>query len=64
MILKLSQKMNRNGWCRQLEIDFDNKTIKKGSFLFMSADIKGLTATQFEQVINYFKSMNFLIMEA
>ncbi len=64
MILKLSQKINNCGWRKQIVIDFDNKTIKKGSFLFHSGDIDNLTATQYKQTIEYFKNNDFEIMEA
>ena len=59
MIIKLSQKTNANGWRRQAIIDTDAQTIIKGSFLFHYGDIEKLTATQYKQFINYFKSQGF-----
>lgn len=63
MILKLSQKINNCGWCKQITIDFNNKTIKTGAFQFHSADIKDLTAKQYKQVIDYFKNNDFKLLE-
>jgi hypothetical protein len=63
MILKISQKVNNNGWCKQIIIDFENKTITKGTFLYHSGDITKLTATQYKQVIQYFKNQGFEELE-
>ena len=63
MILKLSQKTNVNGWRKQIIIDFDNKTIKAGAFLFHSGDVDGLTATQYKQTITYFLNNDFTMLE-
>lgn len=63
MILKISQKMNAGGWCRQAIIDLDNKTIKTGTFLFHSGDVTKLTATQYAQFLTFCKSNNFLFVE-
>ena len=63
MILKVSQKINNCGWRKQLIIDFENKIIKKGSFLFHSGDLDNLTATQYKQMIDYFKNNDFKIEE-
>lgn len=59
MILKVSQKINNCGWCKQITINFNNKTIKTGAFQFHNADIKDLTATQYKQIIEYFKNEGF-----
>lgn len=59
MILKISQKINNCGWCKQIIIDFDNKTIKTGSYLFHSADINKISATQYKQTIDYFINNGF-----
>lgn len=59
MIMKLSQVTNVNGWRKQIIIDFDNKTIKTGTFLFHSGDVEKLTATQYKQVITYFLNNGF-----
>jgi len=64
MILKVSQKINNCGWRKQLIIDFDNKTVKKGAFLFHSGDLDNLSATQYKQLIDYCKYNDFKIMEA
>lgn len=63
MILKISQKTNANGWRKQLVIDFENKTIKTGAFLFHSGDVEKLTATQYKQFIDYCKYNNFEFLE-
>ena len=55
MILKISQKVNVNGWRKQAIIDLDKKTIETGSFLFHSGDVEKLTATQYKEMIAYFK---------
>ena len=54
MILKISQKINNCGWCKQITIDFDAKTIKTGAFQFHSADISELSAKQYKQIIEFF----------
>jgi len=64
MTLKVSQKINNCGWRKQLIIDFDNKTVKKGAFLFHSGDLDNLSATQYKQLIDYCKYNDFKIMEA
>ena len=63
MILRVSQKINNCGWCKQITIDFNNKTIKTGAFQFHSADIKDLTAKQYNQIIEFFKFEGFTLME-
>lgn len=63
MILKVSQKINNCGWCKQITIDFDNKTVKTGAFQFHSADIKELSAKQYKDIIQYFKDNNFDVLE-
>lgn len=63
MILKMSQKMNCYGWCKQLTIDFEKKTVKTGAFQFHSRDVDGLTATQLKQFIEFFKNNDFEILE-
>lgn len=63
MILKLSEKTNSNGWRRQIIIDFENKTITTGSFLFLTGDVDKLTRTQYLQVIDYFLNNDFTIVE-
>jgi hypothetical protein len=63
MILKLSEKTNTNGWRRQIVIDFENKTIKTGAFLFHGGDVEKLTHAQYLQTIEYFKNNNFEILE-
>ena len=60
MILKISQKVNVNGWRKQAIIDLDKKTIKTGSFLFHSGDVEKLTATQYKEMIVYFKNNGFV----
>jgi hypothetical protein len=62
-MLKLSEKTNINGWRRQAIIDFENKTIKTGAFLFHSGDVEKLTATQYKQLIDYCKYNNFEFLE-
>lgn len=65
MILKVSQKINNCGWRKQLIIDFENKTVKKGAFLFsFGGDLDNLTAAQYNQLIEYCKYNDFKIMEA
>ena len=59
MILRISEKVNVNGWRRQITVDFDNKTIKIGAFQFHGGDLEGLTHKQYLQVIEYFKSQGF-----
>lgn len=59
MILRISEKVNVNGWRRQILVDFDNKTIKTGPFQFHGGDIDGLTHKQYLQTIEYFKSQGF-----
>ena len=61
MIMKLSQVTNVNGWGKQIIIDFENKTIKTGAFLFHSGDVEKLTATQYKQVIKYFIDNGFIM---
>ena len=63
MILKISQKINVNGWRKQAIIDFDNKTIEKSAFLFHSGDIDNLSTKQYKQVIDYFINNGFKIKE-
>ena len=63
MIMELSQAMNVNGWRRQIIIDFDNKTIKTGAFLFHHGDVEKLTATQYKQFIKYFIDNGFKHVE-
>ena len=63
MILKASQKVNNCGWRKQIIIDFENKTVKTGAFLFHSGDVDGLTATQYKQLLEYCKYNNFEIKE-
>jgi hypothetical protein len=63
MILKLSEKVNNCGWRRQIIIDFENKTIKAGAFLFHSGDVDKLTHAQYLQVIDYFKNNDFKVLE-
>lgn len=60
MILKISQKVNVNGWRKQAIIDLDKKTIETGSFLFRSGDVEKLTATQYKEMIIYFKNNGFV----
>lgn len=60
MILRISQKVNVNGWRKQAIIDLDKKTIKTGSFLFHSGDVEKLTATQYKEMIVYFKNNGFV----
>ena len=60
MILKISQKVNVNGWRKQVIIDLDKKTIETGSFLFHSGDVEKLTATQYNEMIAYFKNNGFV----
>lgn len=59
MIIKASQKVNANGWRRQLIIDIENKTITTGAFLFHSGDVDDLTTKQYKQLINYFIDQGF-----
>jgi hypothetical protein len=63
MILKVSQKVNNCGWRKQLIIDFENKTITAGAFLFHSGDVEKLTATQYKQLVNYCKYNDFKFLE-
>ena len=63
MIFKLSEKTNNCGWRRQIIIDFENKTIKTGAFLFHSGDVDKLTHTQYIQVIDCFKNNDFKVLE-
>ena len=60
MILRISQKTNVNGWRKQAIIDLEQKTIKKGSFLFHCGDVEKLTATQYNEMITYFKNQGFM----
>lgn len=59
MILRISEKTNVNGWRRQIIIDFENRTIKTGAFLFHSGDIDGITHKQYKQTITYFINQGF-----
>jgi hypothetical protein len=63
MILKISQKTNTSGWRKQLIIDFENKTVKTGAFLFHSGDVEKVTATQYKQFIDYCKYNDFIFLE-
>jgi hypothetical protein len=63
MILKVSQKVNSCGWRRQLIIDFEKKTAKKGAFLFHSGDVDDLSAKQYKQYLDFLKYNDFEIME-
>lgn len=63
MILKLSQKINNCGWRKQIIVDFKNKTITAGAFLFHSGDIDNLSAMQYKQAIKYFINNGFEKME-
>lgn len=63
MILKLSEKANTNGWRRQIIIDFENKTAKKGAFLFHCGDVDKLTHAQYLQTLEYLKNNDFKILE-
>ena len=63
MILKVSQKINSCGWRKQLIINFEEKTITKGAFLFHSGDIDNVSATQYKQFIEHFKNNGFSVME-
>ena len=63
MIMRISQQVNNSGWCRQVVIDFENKTIKTGAFLFHCGDVTKLTATQYKQLLTFCKNNNFLFME-
>ena len=59
MILKVSEKTNINGWRKQIIIDFDNKTITTGAFLFHGGDIDNLSNKQYKQTIEYFINQGF-----
>ena len=59
MIIKASQKVNSNGWRRQLIIDIDNKTITTGAFLVHSGDVDNLTTKQYKQLIDFFIYQGF-----
>ena len=63
MILRISEKINKNGWCRQITVDFDNKIIKTGSFQFRCSDVSGITHKQYLQVIDYFVKQGFKELE-
>lgn len=63
MILKVSQKINSCGWRKQIIVDFENKTAKKGAFLFHSGDVDNLSAAQYKQILEYCKYNDFVIME-
>lgn len=63
MILKLSQKINNCGWRKQIIVDFKNKTITTGAFLFHCGDIDDLNAKQYKQTIEYFTNQGFEKME-
>lgn len=60
MLLKLSEKTNKNGWRRQIVVDFENKTFKAEAFQFLTGDIEGLTHKQYLHAIEYFKNNNFI----
>lgn len=59
MILKISQKVNVNGWRKQAIIDLEKKTIETGAFLFHCGDVEKLTATQYKEMLEYFKNNGF-----
>ena len=63
MIFKVSQKVNNCGWRKQLIIDFENKTITAGAFLFHSGDLEGISAKQYKQLIDYCKYNDFIFLE-
>lgn len=63
MILRVSQKVNNCGWRKQIIIDFEKKTAKRGGFLFHSGDIDDLSAKQYKQYIEYLEKNNFEILE-
>ena len=63
MILKVSQKINSYGWRKQIIIDFENKTAKKGAFLFHCGDVDNLSAAQYKQILEYCKYNDFVILE-
>lgn len=59
MVLRISEKVNVNGWRRQITVDFDAKSIKVGPFQFHGGDINGLTHKQYLEIIGYFKAQGF-----
>jgi Holliday junction resolvasome RuvABC DNA-binding subunit len=64
MILRIAEKTNVNGWRRQLVIDLENKTIKKGAFQFSTTgDINQLTHKQYLQFIEAFENLGFTATE-
>jgi hypothetical protein len=63
MILRIAEKTNVNGWRRQLVIDLENKTIKKGAFQFHTGDVDGLTHKQYLQFIEAFENSGFTVTE-
>ena len=63
MILRISEKINNYGWRKQIIIDFDNKTITTGAFLFHCGDIDNLNTKQYKQTIEYFINQGFKKME-
>lgn len=58
-MLHIQTKPNTNGNKKQAIIDIENKTIKTGSYLFISYDVTGLTRTQFDDLVNYFYLIGF-----
>lgn len=59
MVLKLAGKVNKNGWRKQLTVDFSSKTIKTGGFQFRAADVGDLTAKQYKEMIDFFIDQGF-----
>lgn len=59
MILRASQKINVNGWRKQMIVDFDNKKVITGAFLFHGGDIDDLSGKQYKQMIQYFINQGF-----
>lgn len=62
VMIYLQTKPTANGWTYQIAIDTENKTIKRGAFIFNSAFTsctKGLTKTQYNDIINGFINNGF-----
>ena len=55
MIIRFQTKPNKNGIIAQLEVDTEKQRFKYGSFMFVGANVTGLTKKQLNQIIDTLK---------
>lgn len=63
MILTVQQKTNSNGNARQLQIDFENKTYKRGYYINGFCDVRKLPAAALDELERWVKNNNFKKLE-